>query len=146
MIRIALVVVAILFDVSVVASQQDPVKTRVDLMKQNDQHLKTLGRMARGQDPFDAAKVNEAFAQWGDTAQKLPALFPTATGDNKRSSPKVWQDKADFQAKIADFAKVIADSKGKAQDQAGLKAAFPLIANSCDNCHDTYRLSAAATP
>jgi drug/metabolite transporter (DMT)-like permease len=30
--------------------------------------------MMRGQAPFDAAKVDAAFAQWADTAQKLPGL------------------------------------------------------------------------
>jgi cytochrome c556 len=31
-------------------------------------------QMMRGQAPFDAAKVDAAFAQWADTAQKLPGL------------------------------------------------------------------------
>ncbi len=144
MLRTALVVTAIIFSVTAAAAQSDPVKTREDLMKQNNQHLKTLGNMAKGEEAFNAAKVNAAFAQWADTAEKIPNLFPDTakTGGDNRASPKIWENKADFNTRIAAFAKVIADNKDKAKDLDGLKAVFPIVSKSCDDCHKPYRLSA----
>jgi cytochrome c556 len=98
--------------------------------------------MARGRVPFDAAKVDAAFAQFADTAAKLPGLFPdnSKTGDTK-ASPKVWQNKADFDAKAAEFAKVVAESRPKVKTLDGVKATLSAVGKACDNCHDTYRLN-----
>src|SRR5690242_19301234 len=82
-----------------VIAQSDPIATRKDLMKQNDSGARVLVAMMRGTAPYDASKVDPVFAQWADTAQKLPGLFPdnSKTGDT-RASPKIWQAKADFDA------------------------------------------------
>ena len=53
--------------------------------------------------------------------------------------PKVWENKADFEAKIAAFAKAVADNKDKASTLEELKIAFPNVSNACNNCHETYR-------
>ena len=57
------------------------------LMKENNDNAKVVVQMMRGQQPFDPKAVEAAFAQWADTAQKLPGLFPdnSKTGeDNAR--------------------------------------------------------------
>jgi cytochrome c556 len=126
-----------------VIAQSDPIATRKDLMKQNDSGARVLVAMMRGTAPYDASKVGPVFAQWADTAQKLPGLFPdnSKTGDT-RASPKIWQAKADFDAKAAEFGKVVADNRAKAkQSLDGLKAAVAAVGKSCDNCHADYRLS-----
>ena len=125
-------------------AQSDPVKTREHLMKENNNHAKVVVQMAKGQAPFNAKAVEAAFAQWADTAKQLPDLFPAnaKTGGDNRASPKIWENKADFNAKIADFAKVVADNKAKAVASLdGLKAAVGAIGKSCGNCHDDYRLA-----
>lgn len=127
-----------------VLAQSDPVKEREDLMKGNDEGAKTVVAMMRGQAPFEGKAVEAAFAQWADTAQKLPGLFPegSKTGGDNRASPKIWVNKKDFDAKAAEFAKVVADNRAKAVASLdGLKAAIPMIGNACDNCHKEYRLS-----
>jgi cytochrome c556 len=124
-------------------AQQDPVATRENLMKQNNRHAVAVVRMARGQQPFDAAAVDAAFAQWADTAQKLPGLFPenTKIGGDNRASPRIWLDKKDFDSKAAAFAKAVAEHRDRAKGSlAGLRAAIPAIAKACDNCHQDYRL------
>jgi len=130
--------------VGAVVAQQDPVTTRENLMKQNDEHARTVVQMMRGQKPFDAAAVDAAFAQWADTAQKLPGLFPdnSKTGGDNRASPKIWVNKKDFDAKAAAFAKAVAENRDKAKASLdGLKAAIPVVGKGCDNCHEDYRLS-----
>ena len=125
-------------------AQSDPIAARKALMKENDQNAVTVVRMMRGMAPFDAAKVDAAFAQWADTAQKLPGLFPDSskTGQKTRASSKIWVTKADFDAKAAAFGKVVADNREKAKASLdGLRAAIPAIGKTCDACHRDYRLS-----
>ena len=125
-------------------AQSDPIAARKALMKENDQNAVIVVRMMRGMAPFDAAKADAAFAQWADTAQKLPGLFPDSskTGQKTRASSKIWVTKADFDAKAAAFGKVVADNREKAKASLdGLRAAIPAIGKTCDACHRDYRLS-----
>ena len=140
--RMMLAVVGLALSVTAV-NAQDPVKTREDLMNQNNKNGKLLSLMARGRQPFDAAKVNAALDQYADTAKQLPNLFPdnAKTGGDNRASPKIWENKADFNAKVAEFGKVVAEVKPKMQTLAGLKANLRVLAKTCDGCHDTYRLA-----
>ena len=140
----ALAAAFLVLGVGAVIAQSDPIATRKGLMKENQDNAEIVVRMMRGQAPFDAAKVDAAFAQWADTAQKLPSLFPdnSKTGQKTRAAPKIWTAKADFDDKAAAFGKVVADNRDKAKGSVdGLRAAIPAIGNSCDACHKDYRLA-----
>ena len=140
----ALAAIFLLAGVVTVIAQSDPIATREALMKENDQNAVIVVRMMRGMAPFDAAKVDAAFAQWADTAQKLPGLFPDSskTGQKTRASSKIWVTKADFDAKAAAFGKAVAENREKAKTSLdGLRAAIPAVGKTCDACHKDYRLS-----
>jgi cytochrome c556 len=142
-VRIILAALAVGLSVGAVIAQQDPVTTRENLMKENNKHAIAVVRMMRGQAPFDAAAVDAAFAQWADTAQKLPSLFPdnSKTGGDNRASPKIWLNKKDFESKAAAFAKAVEENRDKAKSSLdGLKAAIPVVGKACDDCHKEYRL------
>jgi cytochrome c556 len=142
--RIALAVTALIISVGAVVAQSDPVKEREDLMKGNQKGADLVVAMMTGKAPYDAKAVDAAFAQWADTAQKLPSLFPdnSKTGGDNRASPKIWVNKKDFDAKSAEFGKAVADNRAKAvASLEGLRATIPLVGNGCDNCHKEYRLS-----
>jgi cytochrome c556 len=143
-IRTTLTALAVVLGVGAAAAQSDPVKTREDLMKANNNNAKAVVQMVKGQKPFDAKVVEAAFTQWADTAKQLPSLFPDSakTGGDNRASPKIWENKKDFEAKIAAFAKSVADNRAKAAESLdGLKAAIPVVGKACDDCHKPYRLS-----
>ncbi|HJS61234.1 MAG TPA: cytochrome c [Pseudolabrys sp.] len=140
----ALAAAFLVLGVGAVIAQIDPIATRKGLMKENQDNAEIVVRMMRGQAPFDAAKVDAAFAQWADTAQKLPSLFPdnSKSGQKTRAAPKIWTAKADFDGKAVAFGKVVADNRDKAKGSVdGLRAAIPAIGNACDACHKDYRLS-----
>jgi cytochrome c556 len=122
-------------------AQSNPVEERKTLMKANGKNAGTLGRMVRGEEPFDAAKVNAAFAQFTETAQKLPALFPEPPkpGEETRALPKIWETKSDFEAKIAAFKKAVDDNKDKAKTLDELKVVMPQVSKTCGDCHEPYR-------
>ena len=144
--RTILAMAAVTIGLSVAIAQSDPVSQRKALMKSNGQNAAALGRMVRGEDPFDAAKVNAAFAEWTEAGQKLPTLFPNPPkpGEDTRALPKIWEDKADFTGKIAAFATVVADNKDKAKTLDELKVAMPQVGKACGNCHELYRRPAPA--
>jgi cytochrome c556 len=140
----ALTTIVVVFGAGAVIAQSDPIKARMALMKGNDDNARLVVQMMRGQAPFDAAKVDGAFAQWAETAQKLPGLFPdnSKTGQKTRAASKIWVTKADFDAKAAEFGKVVAENRDKAKASLdGLRAAIPAVGNACDNCHKDYRTS-----
>ncbi|HEV7881492.1 cytochrome c [Bradyrhizobium sp.] len=146
MIRTVVVVGALLLGVGVVAAQQDKVKEAQDMMKANGKNLGgVLSPMFKGEKPYDQAAVDAALTQLDDTAKKLPTLFPASLKDAKwegdfSPSPKIWEDKAGFDAKIASFAKVVSEAKAKIKDMDSLKANFPAIGKECGGCHETFRV------
>jgi cytochrome c556 len=143
MIRIIFVVVAVAIGVTAVTAQPDPIAARKALMKKNAKHGKSVNAMIKGEAPFDAAAVNAAFAQWGDTAAQLPKLFPdNSKGGDTRALPKIWTDRAGFDARIGGFAKAVAAGKSKASSLEGLKASYPAVSKACADCHEGYRAAA----
>jgi cytochrome c556 len=60
--------------------------------------------------------------------------------DKYEMSPKIWEDKAGFQAKIENFAKVVTEAKSKITDLDSLKANAPAIGKACGDCHETFRI------
>src|SRR5215207_5847424 len=148
MLRTILAIIAVAVGVSAVVAQTDPIATRKALMKKNNEHDRNLRQMVRGEAPLDATNVNEAFAEWGDTARQLPNLFPdnSKTVQDTRALPKIWETRSDFEAKIAAFGKAVADNKDKAKTLDELKVAYADVNKACDNCHESYRRPSQRQP
>jgi cytochrome c556 len=145
MIRTVVVVGTLLLGVGAVAAQQDVVKQVQVLMKGNGKNAGALSAMVKGEKPYDQATVDAALAQLDDTAKKLPTLFPDASKGLKpegdySASPKIWENKADFETHIVTFAKAVTEAKGKIKDLDALKVSLPVIGKACGGCHETYRL------
>ncbi|MGD9838247.1 MAG: cytochrome c [Afipia sp.] len=144
--RAVLVVAAVLFGATAVVAQQDLIEQSHASMKANGKALGgTLSPMARGDKPYDQAAVDAALAQLEASAKKIPSFYPASVKDVKQTSeytpsPKIWEDKAGFDAATANFAKAVSEAKGKIKDADSLKAAMPSIGKSCSGCHETYRV------
>ena len=143
--RMLVVAGALLLGAGAVMAQQETVKEVQTLMKGNGKNAGAVAAMVKGDKPYDQATVDTALAQFEDTAKKLPTLFPANAKGLKpegdfSASPKVWEDKAGFEAKIASFAKVVSESKSKIKDLDTLKANFPAIGKECGGCHEGFRL------
>jgi cytochrome c556 len=145
MMRTVVVVGTLLLGVGAVVAQQDLVKQTQTVMKSNGKNAGALAAMVKGEKPYDQATVDTALTQLDDTAKKLPTLFPVgmkglkADGDYS-ASPKIWEDKAGFDAHIASFAKAVTEAKGKIKDIDSLKATWPAVGKECGGCHETYRI------
>jgi len=143
---VAVVAGTLLLGVGAGMAQQDAVKLAQDTMKANGRNMGTvLSPMFKGEKPYDQAAVDTALNQFEDTARKLPAMFPASIKDAKwegdfSPSPKLWEDKAGYDAKVASFAKAVTEAKAKIKDLDTLKANFPGIGKECGGCHETFRL------
>ena len=126
------------------AAFADPIADRKALMKANGAAAGQIAPMVRGAKPFDAAAALTALKSLEEDAQKMdPAvLWPAGSdkGDTK-SSPKIWEDMAGFQAAIDKFkADTAAAVASPPQDLDALKAQFGAIGANCGTCHQAYRL------
>jgi cytochrome c556 len=147
MIRTLVAVSAIVGVTTVVLAQSDAVATRKELMGTLADHAwSVFPKMVKGQEPYDRAKVDAGLAQMSDAVQKLPAQFPADTkgatrpGSNYFASPKIWENKPDFDARLAKFSKDLAAARPKVTSLDGLKEALPGLNENCKSCHDLYRV------
>lgn len=121
-----------------------------DLSAQRETDMKTIGRslktgfdMVQGKTDFDAAAAKAAMEKIAAMATEFPTLFPPGSekADGK-ASPKIWENKADFDAhamKLASDAKAAAAATGGGLD--AFKPAIGAVAANCKACHQVYRLS-----
>jgi len=103
-------------------------------------------RMANGREPFDQAKAEAGLAKMSEIAAKLPPLWPpnskaVAPLPKYSSSSKIWDNKPDFEAKLAALTKSINDNRGKAKDLDSLKGVVRDINQRCENCHESYQVT-----
>jgi cytochrome c556 len=146
MMRAALVVGALLLGAGAVMAQQDVAVTQQNLMKSQGKSMYgVFGKILKGEAAYDQAAVDTALKDLQADVTKIPTVFtPNPKEDvvnaNYASSPKIWQDKADFDAKVPPVTKAIADVNGTIKDAATLKVAFDSIQQKCTGCHDTYRV------
>jgi cytochrome c556 len=130
--------------VSAVVAQQDVAVSQQNLMKSQARNMYgVLGKMVKGETPFDKAAADAAVKALADDVAKIPTVFATnpkqdVPNASFGASQKIWQNKADFDAKVPAVTKAIADAKFT--DAASLKVAFDAIQAKCDGCHDNYRV------
>ena len=145
MIRAVIAVAALTLGASVVLAQSDPAAQRQAVMKENGKNqYGVLNRMVRDQIPYDQAAVDAALKHHEDSAKLMPTLWPDTAKNSVPgeygSTPKIWESKADFDAKIAAFAKAIDEAKTKFKDLPSLKANYQMLNGTCNACHETYRV------
>ncbi|MGL5360096.1 MAG: c-type cytochrome [Shewanella sp.] len=101
-----------------------------------------MGAMMKGKKPFDA----QTFAMRANNVAALSTLpfegFIDGSDKGKTEAlAKVWQDRADFDAKMKTFQENAAILATVAQkgDQTAIKQAFMETGKSCKGCHDVYK-------
>jgi len=139
--RIVLAVAVVALGVTAVVAQSDPIATRKALMKDNGKQSGVAKAMIEGKEPFDLAKAKVVLATFAAVYDKGKNLWPdnSKSGGDTASLPAIWENKADFEAKLA---KLSSDAKAKdagVKDLDSFKAAMGDIGKDCGGCHNTYR-------
>jgi cytochrome c556 len=122
-------------------AQSDPIAARKALMKQMGGASGDMTKMIKGEMPFDLAKVQAGLKTFADDAKRAPTLFPdtSKTGGDTAALPKVWETKADFEAKFAKLSKDATEAAAKIKDEASFKTVYPEVSKNCGGCHQDYR-------
>lgn len=126
-------------------AQMDPVKDRQALMKTQGGAMGQLGKFAKGEEPYDAAKAMSAATALHGTATKIVPLFPAGTqmGGGKGETwakADIWADMAKFQA----AAKAFEEQSAKLVQVAGtgkdaMAAQMAEVGKTCGGCHTPFR-------
>lgn len=141
MIRVLIAVAALAVGASTVIAQQDVIAARKALMKATGGQTAVAAKMVKGEEPFDLTKAKAVFTTYEDAAAKGPALFPpnSKEGGETAALPKIWESKADFDAKFAKFGADAKAASAKTTDLDSFKAAFGDVTKNCGGCHNDYR-------
>jgi len=126
--------------VAIAAEATDPtVKARQELMDTIAMNTGVLGKMAGGENPFDAAAAEGAKAAIATAAAEIAAKFePRATDPKTTAKEDIWANWDDF-VKKADALKAAAEGLD-ATTLEGVQAGMGGIGGSCKDCHTSYRI------
>jgi cytochrome c556 len=141
--RAVCVTLAIAFGATAVVAQSSAITERKALMKSVGAAAKAGAGFAKGATPYDNAKAVEIFVTYASVASKMPALFPddSKTGGETTAAPKIWSDKATFNAAMAKFEAEAKAAQASVKDLDSFKVAFGAMGKNCGNCHETFRVS-----
>ena len=142
--RVVLAVAIAALGVTAVIAQSDPIAARKALMKENGNQSRIAREMIEGKQPFDLAKAHAVLANFAAASDKGKSLWPANSKDGDTASlPAVWENKTDFEAKLA---KLSSDAKAQdagVKDLDSFKAAIGEVGKNCGGCHNTYRKKAS---
>ncbi len=141
MVRTVLAVAVVALAATALVAQTDPIKARKDLMEANGKQSKAGNDMVQGKQPFNLDAAKKIFASFQEAGEKAPALFPdtSKTGGKTAALPAIWENKADFDARLAKLASELEGSNrgnqgprhlqgsvyGSHQELRGLPSALP---------------------
>jgi cytochrome c556 len=139
--RLVAVGMALACGVTAVLADTDPIAERRALMKHDGEAAKKLFDMSKGKIPFDLAAVKESLATLNEGATKTAKLFPdnSQTGGGTAALPAIWQNKADFDARFAKFAKDVQAAQDGITNEATFKKLAPTVFENCGGCHELYK-------
>lgn len=129
------------FNAGAVVAQNDPIAQRKALMKAIGDNGRAPAAMLKGEQAFDLAAVQTALKAMQAAGKASPALFPenSKTGGDTAALPKIWENQADFNAKLAKLESDAASGLTKITDEASFKASYPDLLRGCGDCHRDYR-------
>lgn len=139
----SIVLCASILALSVSSAFSDPVGERKAQMKARGALVGELVPIAKGEQPYDAAKVLSTLEAMSKNAEtEVSALWPAGseTGDHT-SAPKVWEDRSAFEAAVGKYeSDVEAAVAAKPQNIDAFRPLFGAITSNCGACHQDFRV------
>lgn len=141
MFRTAFAVAVLAFAATALVAQSDPIAARKSLMKGNGDQNRVATEMLEGKRPFNLDEAKKVLATFAETGEKAPALFPddSKTGGDTGALPAIWENKTDFQARLAKFAQDSKAAGDATKDLDSFKVQITEVRKNCGGCHQTYR-------
>lgn len=121
-------------------------ESRLSIMEEAGVRMELINNMAREQIDLDEAAFTTAAVELAELTARMSEGFEEAwTVPGSRADPIIWDNKADFDARMdsaveatARLASVV-QSDGFAAAQT-LVVSNPTTSSNCGGCHNTYRL------
>lgn len=112
---------------------------RADLMRMQGMNAGILGKMAKGEEPYDLAKAEAAKAALIDTAAKIETVFAEQGGEDPASEakPEIWANWEDFLVKAKGLGDAAAAMDVASAETIG--AGMGAVGGACVACHEDYR-------
>ncbi len=129
------------------AAAPDPkvvIETRQANLKDMGANFKTINDQTKAATP-DMAAITAAADKIKGYSVDIGTWFPAGTGPETgiktAALPKIWEDKATFEAAVAkvQLEASAMQTAAASGDIAQVKAQFPKTGGACKNCHDTFR-------
>ena len=122
------------------AKAEDAVAYRQGAYRVLAHHFGSLGAMANGKAPFDAARA-AADGEVLAVLAKLPATGFVAGAESKAAKPAIWTEADKFKKLDQDLVTAAGAlaTAAKSGDLEQIKAAFGPTAKTCKACHDEFR-------
>ena len=122
------------------AAPEGPAKARHEAMEQVGDAMKGLGKVAKGQAPFDATFVASSATTIKEKLEQASKLFPPGsdTGET-HAKPEVWSDRPGFDKTMQD-AIAAATALAAVKEEAAFRPALGALGQNCKACHDKYRM------
>ena len=102
-----------------------------------------LAQMVKGEKPFDRAEFVKRATRVSLSSHQLLEGYPEGSHEGAETDalPQIWENWADFTAKLDDFKRESQALRVAAADadEAAIKAQFVKTAGTCKACHDEYR-------
>jgi len=124
------------------ASAQNVTELRVAKMKEQGAAMGALSKMAKGEEPYDAAKANQQAQVLATHAKSIPSWFPAGSKAG-RAKDEIWSDSAKWQQVSAAFVTettAFAQVAGTGKDP--MAAGLGKVGQACGACHTPFRAPA----
>jgi cytochrome c556 len=142
--RIVLAAVFAALGVTAVVAQSDPIAARKAVMKENGNQSRIAREMIEGKQPFNVDAAKKVLVTFGETHDKAKNLWPdTSKAGDTAALPAIWENKADFDAKLAKFSADAKAASAKVTNLDTFKTEMGEIGKACGGCHQPYRKRAS---
>ena len=125
---------------------EDPVAARQKIMDATGAAAGLGGGMLKGEIPYSPAAGLAVLSTFEAAAVTFGDYFPEgSTGGETAAAPKIWEDRAGFDAELAEFAEAAlagqqAAGKDGPADLEAFKAAVTPVLGRFRDCHESFRL------
>ena len=137
------IAVAVVVAVSAAAMTGDEaIKQRQKAMEGVYGGMKTLGAIAKKEQPFDAGVVQASGATIADHLAEAVELFPEGSDQGEVQTwakPEIWTDRGHFDELMKSTHTAAVDLQSVTEAEA-FPPALGKLGNGCKSCHDMYRL------
>lgn len=124
---------------------KEQIETRQGQLKKMGEAFKAISDQLKAASP-DLAQIQAAAAVVPKESVTMVDWFPEGTGPEAgvktKALPIIWENKADFNDKVAAMqdAAALLDKAAQTGDVAAIGAAFQTTGGTCKACHDKYRM------